>query len=198
MRQETCGGGALVHVGPPRKDAVTVDLAWLGRDRQLTAPPLEWKRLLEQASDPGPCKTSIPKPGDVGQVRCQVSMVARSSASRSRFSEYQTHLPRLSPWTRPASPRIFRWCEMVGWLFPRGSTKSQTQTSPSGDAANMLRTRSRTGSAKALNPVASSAASTAPRGADRTDGQHWSTDRTLTVGVALAIGFPLPLTNVNE
>ena len=34
---------------------------------------------------------------------------------------------------------------MVGWLLPRGPTKSQTQTSPPGAAARMLRTRSRTG-----------------------------------------------------
>jgi len=30
---------------------------------------------------------------------------------RCRSREYQTHLPRRSPWTRPASARIFRWWE---------------------------------------------------------------------------------------
>ena len=39
--------------------------------------------------------------------------------------------PCRSPWTRPASLRILRWCETVGWLLPRGPMKSQTQTSPS-------------------------------------------------------------------
>ena len=38
----------------------------------------------------------------------QVSMAARSSASRSRSSEYHTHFPRLSPRTSPASLRILR------------------------------------------------------------------------------------------
>ena len=44
----------------------------------------------------------------------RASMAARSAASRSRLSEYQTQLPRLSPCTNPASLRIFRWWEIVG------------------------------------------------------------------------------------
>jgi chromate transporter len=35
------------------------------------------------------------------------SRAVRSAASRTRSSEYQTHLPRRSPWTSPASTRSF-------------------------------------------------------------------------------------------
>ena len=60
---------------------------------------------------------------------------------------------------------------MVGWLLPMGATKSHTHTSPLGAEARMLKTRSRTGSASAVKPLASCAASAASRGASRTDGQ---------------------------
>lgn len=42
--------------------------------------------------------------GPVGQG----SIAALREARRSRSREYHTHLPRRSPCTRPASPRIFR------------------------------------------------------------------------------------------
>ena len=106
----------------------------------------------------------IPK----GRWGLQESMAARSSDRRSRLSEYQTHLPRRSPCTSPASLKIFRWWETVGWLLPTGPTKSQTHTSPSGEDARMLRMRRRTGSASAWNPPASSPASSHVKGR----GQH--------------------------
>ena len=77
----------------------------------------------------------------------------------------------------------------MGWLLARGSTKSQTQTSPSGEAARMLSTRRRTGSASALNPLASSAASAVSSGAARTDAQH-SVDRTLVAAPACSRAPP--------
>ena len=45
--------------------------------------------------------------GDSSRCPAQASIAARSWARRSRLSEYQTHLPRRSPWTSPASLRIF-------------------------------------------------------------------------------------------
>jgi predicted nucleic acid-binding protein len=127
----------------------------------------------------------------------QASMAARSAARRWRSIEYHTHLPRRSPWTRPASLRILRWCETVGWLFPTGATKSHTHTSPMGAAARMLSTRRRTGSAKAKNPVASWAASTASRGAARTDEQHYSLSATTIARLRAAMLHGLLLTIVN-
>ena len=87
-----------------------------------------------------------------------LSRAARRLARRSRSTEYQTHLPRRSPCTNPASLRTFRWWETVPWLLPTGSINSQTQTSPCGAAATMFKTRSRTGSPRALKPPARSAA----------------------------------------
>lgn len=39
-------------------------------------------------------------------------------------------MPRLSRAKIPASTRILRWWEMVGWVRPSGSVRSQTQDSP--------------------------------------------------------------------
>ena len=68
-----------------------------------------------------------------------------------------------------------------------GHRKSQTQTSPSGEAARIMSTRSRTGSASALNPLASSVASAVPSGAASTDAQH-SVGRAFVVAAGLLTG----------
>ena len=89
---------------------------------------------------------------------------------------------------------------MVGWLLPRGPTKSQTQTSPEGEAATMLRIPSRTGSDNAVNPLANRVASVGSRGAASTDGQHGSAVGTAVVERDLITGSGppvLPLTFVN-
>src|SRR5689334_1806316 len=46
--------------------------------------------------------------------------------------------------------RIFRWCEIVGWVRPSGTVRSQTQASPPSWAATMDTRRSRVGSASAF------------------------------------------------
>jgi hypothetical protein len=66
-----------------------------------------------------------------------------------------------------------------------------------GAAARMLSTRRRTGSAKAKNPVASWAASTASRGAARTDEQHYSLSATTIARLRAAMLHGLLLTIVN-
>ena len=92
----------------------------------------------------------------------------------------------------------------MGWLLPSGSTKSQTQTSPPVAAARMLSTCRRTGSASAVNPVASSAASDASRGEDRTEGQQgWAGDPEVLLRVeghdprSRHGGLPLTAVNVS-
>ena len=45
--------------------------------------------------------------GDAGSI-AQASSAVRRVARQTRSSEYQTHLPRRSSWTRPASRRTFR------------------------------------------------------------------------------------------
>lgn len=44
-----------------------------------------------------------------GRPACYASMAARNLDRRSRLIEYQTHFPRRSPCTKPASVRILRW-----------------------------------------------------------------------------------------
>src|SRR5262249_54659472 len=61
--------------------------------------------------------------------------------------------------TRPASASCFMWCDTVGWASPTGSMRSQMQASPSGWAAISDSSRSRVGSARALNRRASCPAS---------------------------------------
>src|SRR5665647_3025263 len=86
-----------------------------------------------------------------------------SSAPGTR--EKCAHTPRFSRWTRPASTRVFRWWETVGWLSPSGTVRSHTQASPPSLAASNEITRSRAGSAIALSTEASPMASSAARGA---------------------------------
>ena len=74
-----------------------------------------------------------------------------------------THRPTFSLVMRPASARIARWWLTVGWLLPTGSSRSQLHAVPSGAAAISDSSRSRTGSARALNAPASSAAAGSSR-----------------------------------
>lgn len=94
------------------------------------------------------------------------------SSSRSLSAQYQTHTPRFSRPTRPASKRIRKWWLTVGCDFPIGVTRSQAQTSPPGAELMSESSRSRTGSANAANAVASCSASRSPRGISRAVPQH--------------------------
>ena len=72
----------------------------------------------------------------------------------------------------PASTRTLRWWEMVGWVRPSGSVRSQTHASPSSRATTMETSRSRVGSARALSSRASSTAWPAVIGSRSSGAQH--------------------------
>jgi hypothetical protein len=55
-------------------------------------------------------------------------MAKRNAASRPRSPEDHAHFPRAV--YESSFARDHRWSKMVGWLFPRGATKSHTHTSP--------------------------------------------------------------------
>ena len=62
-------------------------------------------------------------------VRNQDARILETSSRRSGTIRHHIQRPRFSPMMRPASARILVWCEMVGWLFPKGSSSEQLHTS---------------------------------------------------------------------
>lgn len=83
---------------------------------------------------------------------------ARTASRRSGTTRYQAHLPRFCRVSSPASTKVDRWCDTVGWERPTGSTRSQAHASPASAAATIDSRRKRAGSASTLNTAASSAA----------------------------------------
>ena len=87
--------------------------------------------------------------GDQGSQRVQ----------RLGHQAVYAHFPRCSRVKMPASTRIFRWCDTVGWDSPTGSISSQTQASLFWCPATSEISRSQVGSARALKPAAKISAS---------------------------------------
>src|SRR5674476_945304 len=133
---------------------------WIGPDdgavvaQSLSLAALAW---------PGRAHQQAVVPLELGTPAVLSRRATPSSAPGTR--EKCAHTPRFSRWTRPASTRVFRWWETVGWLSPSGTVRSHTQASPPSLAASNEITRSRAGSAIALSTEASPMASSAARGA---------------------------------
>src|SRR5436190_2169033 len=175
----------MVRWCPPKYARLSIALLRPGV--RFPAPP--------PADPPGPDRQHAPRVrrphGGVVHPRA-----ARSSANRDGMVRYQTHRPRLSPTIRPASVSTLRWWETVGWERPMGSTRSQTQTSPSAAEASSERMRRRAGSARAAKPLASSAASVSSSGAAPMGGQQMVGSASVATDLRAMIELH-PLTNVD-
>src|SRR5581483_3223757 len=96
----------------------------------------------------------------------------------------------------PASTRILRWCETVGWVRPSGSVRSQTQASPAACAATMETSRSRTGSASALSSRARLSAWSGVRGSWSSGAQQASARGNTVIGSVTPSSMRQALTDV--
>ncbi len=99
-----------------------------GRQGEAVASRLAAVGLLATSAASG---VDVTAAFEAAQTRSGVGLGSRAdlgAASRLVLSEYQTHLPRRSPWTTPAAERTFRRWLTVGWLLPSGLTKAQTHT----------------------------------------------------------------------
>jgi len=104
---------------------------------------------------------------------------------------HHIHRPRFSPTIRPAATRTLVWCEIVGWLFPTGASRSQLQISPALAIATKM--RKRTGSPSAAHRTASASI----RACDARAEANGNTPLDTAIEARGAMATPYVLTTIN-